>query len=353
MKKITVVGAGGAGYSIAAELALNGHQVKLLDLLHDNGKEDFTEHDVVIELTGSIEGTATLHTVTTDAAAAMEGAELVVVSTISNADELAARTIAPFIKSGTVVLLSAGNLGSLIFRRVFDACGIKDVVVGEACGALFSSRRTGENVVFFGNANRPKKAAAYPAKDTEKLIKAFEGIYTFTPFSSILESAFNGPNLLSHISLTVVNAGAIENGPKPYYSFKQAICPSTIAIADALWKEKKAVMDALGYSCGPSPTGNFRQYIDPEVHKFDNFKELTGPNSLQERHITEDAPVLGALFLSVAKAVGVETPLYDALIKVAGAINHTDYYAEGRTLENLGLGGLRGVQVAKYFIGTV
>ena len=305
MKKITVVGAGGAGYSIAAELALNGHQVKLLDLLHDNGKEDFTEHDVVIELTGSIEGTATLHTVTTDAAAAMEGAELVVVSTISNADELAARTIAPFIKSGTVVLLSAGNLGSLIFRRVFDACGIKDVVVGEACGALFSSRRTGENVVFFGNANRPKKAAAYPAKDTEKLIKAFEGIYTFTPFSSILESAFNGPNLLSHISLTVVNAGAIENGPKPYYSFKQAICPSTI-----------------------------------------------GPNSLQERHITEDAPVLGALFLSVAKAVGVETPLYDALIKVAGAINHTDYYAEGRTLENLGLGGLRGVQVAKYFIGT-
>lgn len=352
MKKIAVIGAGGSGYSVAAELALNGHQVKLLDILHDNHRENFSERDVEMELSGSIQGTSVIHTVTTDPAIVMEDAELVVACTVSNADELTARTIAPYLKSGTVVLLSAGNLGSLIYRRVFDEYGVENVVVGEACGALFSSRRIGENKVFFGNANRPKKAAAYPAADTQKLIDAFEGIYTFSPFSSILESAFNGPNLLSHISLTVVNAGAIENGPKPYYSFKQAICPSTLAIADALWKEKKSVMDALGYSCGPSPTGNFRQYMDPEIHKFDNFRELTGPNSLQERHITEDAPILGALFLSVAKAVGVETPLYDALIKVAGAINHTDYYAEGRTLENLGLGDLRGVQISKYFQGT-
>ncbi|NCE66231.1 hypothetical protein D1159_17040 [Pseudoflavonifractor sp. 524-17] len=349
MKKIAVIGAGGSGYSVAAELVLNGHEVRLCDILHDNGKADFTEHDVMIESTGSITGTSVLHTVTTDPAIAMEGAELVVCCTISNADEMTARAIAPYLKPDAAVLLSAGNLGSLIFRRVFDEARVSGVIVGETSGSLFSSRRTGENVVFFGNGNTPKDAAAFPASDTDKLVEAFRGIYTLEPVGSILEAAFNAPNLLSHISLTIVNAGAIENGPKPYYSFKQAICPSSIAIADALWKEKKAVMDALGFPCGPSPAGNFRKYADPDIHTFDDFKELTGPNSLQERHITEDAPIIGCLFLSVARAVGVDVPLYDALIKVAGAINHTDYYSEGRTLENLGLGHLRGVQVAQYF----
>ena len=349
MKKIAVIGAGGSGYSVAAELALNGHRVRLCDILHDNGIEHFTERDVSLESAGSIVGTCVVDTVTTEPEVALEEAQLVVCCTISNADELVAQAIAPYLAPGCTVLISAGNLGSLIYRRVFDQMQVKDVVVGETSGSLFSSRRVGERKVFFGNGNTPKEAAAFPASDTEKLIAAFQGIYTLTPVSSILEATFNAPNLLSHISLTIVNAGAIENGAKPYYSFKQAICPSTIAIADALWLEKKAVMDALGLPCCPSPAGNFKKYADPDIHTFDDFKELTGPNSLQERHITEDCPIIGCLFLSVAKAVGVATPLYDALVKVAGAINHTDYYAQGRTLENLGLGHLHGVQVAEYF----
>ena len=165
----------------------------------------------------------------------------------------------------------------------------------------------------------------------------------------ILRMGLNGFLLSNIISLTVVNAGAIEKNEGTYYSFKQAICPSTIAIVDALWKEKKAVMDALGMPCGPSPSGNFKKYADPENHSFDNFKNLSGPDSMQERHITEDIPVIGCLFLSVARFVGVETPLYRALVTVASAINHTDYYKDGRTLENLGLGELRGVKIREYF----
>ncbi len=349
MKKIAVIGAGGSGYSVAAELAMNGHEVRLCDILHDNGRESFTDWDVCLESTGSITGQSVVRAVTTDTATAMEGAELVICCTISNADEQVARAIAPHLTPGTAVLISAGNLGSLIFRRIFDEQGVAGVIVGETSGSLFSSRRIGENQVFFGNGNTPKDVAAFPASDTPRLIEAFQGIYTLEPVSSILEATFNAPNLLSHISLTIVNAGAIENGPKPYYSFKQAICPSSIAIADALWAEKKAVMDALGLPCNPSPSGNFKKYADPNIHTFDDFKELAGPNSLQERHITEDCPIIGCLFLSVAKAVGVATPLYDALVKVAGAINHTDYYAQGRTLENLGLGHLHGVQVVRYF----
>lgn len=349
MEKVAVIGAGGTGYSVAAELALRNYEVWLCDVTGDALKPDTTQWDVELELTGSITGRAVLKAVTTDVKKALEGAGRVVCCTISNWDQRVAGIIAPHLMPGSAVLLSAGNAGSLIYHRVFRAQGVEQVIVGETSGNLFSCRRTGETQVFFGNKNRPKKAAAFPAEDTGRLVEAFGGLYELEPVSSILEAAFNGPNLLSHISITLVNAGAIETSEAAYYSFKQGICPSVITLADALWKEKKAVMDALGFGCGPSPSGNFRQYADPRVHKFDHFKELEGPNSLKERHITEDVPVLGCLFLSVARAVGVETPLYEALVRVASAINQTDYYAEGRTMENLGIGDLRGVRVRKYF----
>lgn len=180
-------------------------------------------------------------------------------------------------------------------------------------------------------------------------MEAFKDIYELIPVSCILETAFNGPNLLSHISLTLVNAGAIENSKEPYYIFKQGICRTTINLADGLWKEKKAVMDALGFPCIPSPSNSFRKYADPSIHEFDDFKNLAGPDSLTQRYITEDIPILGCLFLSVAKAVGVETPLYAAMVKLAEAVNQTNYYEQGRTTENLGLGHLRGIQIPQYF----
>ena len=108
-------------------------------------------------------------------------------------------------------------------------------------------------------------------------------------------------------------------------------------------------MDALGFPCIPSPSNSFRKYADPSIHEFDDFKNLAGPDSLTQRYITEDIPILGCRFLSVAKAVGVETPLYAAMVKLAEAVNQTNYYEQGRTTENLGLGHLRGIQIPQYF----
>ena len=346
MSKICVVGAGGTGWSVAAELSLRGYEVWLYDVFSE---ESYSESNVQVKLAGSLQGEATISAVSNNAESCLKNASHVICCTISNEDENVAKKIAPYLEKGAYVLLSAGNLGSYVYRKVFETCGREDVVVGETSGNLFSCRFQGDHEAFFGGAYEPKRAAAFPARQTADLIGAFKGIYELSPASSILEAAFNGPNLLSHISLIVVNAGAIETNEGTYYSFKQAICPSTIAIVDQLWKEKKAVMDCLGLPCGPSPANNFRKYADPDIHEFDNFKELSGPNSMQERHISEDIPVIGCLFVSVAEAVGKPAVLYKSLVNVASAINGTDYYRHGRTLENLVLGHLKGKEIAAYF----
>lgn len=350
MKKLAVIGAGGTGYSVASELSMRGYEVWLCDVGGEEEPAGYTLYNQEIEVTGAVRGTAVIHAVTTDLQAALAGTNLIIACTISNRDERVARAIAPWLAPGSNVLLSAGNLGSLIYYRIFKEYGVEDVAVGETSGNLFSCRRSGERTVFFGNRYKIKNAAAFPARNTQRLVEAFKDIYQLVPVSCILETAFNGPNLLSHISLTLVNAGAIENSKEPYYIFKQGICRTTINLADGLWKEKKAVMDALGFPCIPSPSNSFRKYADPSIHEFDDFKNLAGPDSLTQRYITEDIPILGCLFLSVAKAVGVETPLYAAMVKLAEAVNQTDYYEQGRTTENLGLGHLRGIQIPQYFL---
>ncbi|WP_368236515.1 NAD/NADP octopine/nopaline dehydrogenase family protein, partial [Anaerotruncus rubiinfantis] len=183
----------------------------------------------------------------------------------------------------------------------------------------------------------PKAAAAVPERDTERLVEAFSGVYELMPASCVLETAFNGPNLIAHIDLTLLNAGAIETAKGPYRVFNDGICRSTINLADALWQEKKRVMDALGFACGPSPAGFYRKLSDHDAHAFDGFRALEGPESLTGRYITEDVPMLDCLFLSVARAIGVATPLFEGLVAVASAVNQTDYYAQGRTLESLGI----------------
>jgi opine dehydrogenase len=73
-----------------------------------------------------------------------------------------------------------------------------------------------------------------------------------------------------------------------------------------------------------------------------------GPFSMRDRYVTEDIPMGASLTVSLARKAGVPTPTYDAMIHLASTVNETDFYRAGRTLENLGLGGLRIPEIDAY-----
>ena len=43
-----------------------------------------------------------------------------------------------------------------------------------------------------------------------------------------------------------------------------------------------------------------------------------------------------SLALSCAKRLGIEMPVLKSVVTLASAVNETDYYKKGRSLENLG-----------------
>lgn len=350
MKKVTVFGGGATGHVVSAELGVRGFDVCLCEEPDYADSLNAAQCHGEISISGpGIDGVGKLGLVTTDLQKAMDWADHVIVCTISNRDEKVARSLAPHLHAGQSILLSAGNFGSFLFRKVFDEAKIEGVVVGETCGNLFPSRIIGEAKTVTGFPWSPKPAAAWPTKDTDKLIEAFSDIYELNKAPSILYCALDVGNMMSHIAPVLMNAGAIENSKESYYIFRQGISPAVIHVVDALWEEKKKVMDAMGYPASPSLSGLFTPLMDDDFHGLDDFKNLEGPNVVTGRHIIEDTPTLDCLMISVASAMGVEVPLFRAMVKVVSAMNQTDYYAQGRTLENLDLGHLKGQALIDYF----
>lgn len=72
------------------------------------------------------------------------------------------------------------------------------------------------------------------------------------------------------------------------------------------------------------------------------------PSGVKHRYITEDAYVSNSLLLSIAKEFGIRTPIYEGLVAIASAVNHTDFYETGRTLRYFGLTGKKAEEINRY-----
>ena len=80
--------------------------------------------------------------------------------------------------------------------------------------------------------------------------------------------------------------------------------------------------------------------------------QATGtPRSFEHKYITEDVPVGLVPMSALGAAAGVPTPAIDALIVLVRAMTGKDFVAEGRSLERMGLTGLRGSAI-RHFVDT-
>lgn len=113
---------------------------------------------------------------------------------------------------------------------------------------------------------------------------------------------------------------------------------ATIRIMLQLDEEKKQVLKRLGgrpidiYEAGGflgNPQESFFSYSESS-------DRAISPTSIRSRYITEDVSQGLVLLESIAKQIGVDTPITTSLIDISGAALDIDFRANGRTLERLG-----------------
>lgn len=346
MKKVTVLGGGGTGCTMAADLSLKGLDVTLWE---DPG---CWENLRDIQAAGHVElvgrgptGTAVIPHLSGDLASAVAGADVILVSMIATRHEALAQALAPLLKEGQTVCFSAGNLGSMILKRALG--DKKGVVTGEMQGNIFPCRLIGTAKISIAFPYAPKKAAAFPAQDTPALIEGMRGVYECVPAGNVLETTLNSPNTSIHLAGSLLNMGAVEQDPA-YKMYAQGITPGVCTCIEAVEREKAAVMEALGYPM-IFHAGMMRNLLEYEKHpELELFRLVAGPSSMQHRYIEEDATVGQVLLITLARQFGIPVPTMEALVQIASVVNGRDYLSAGKTCAHFGWDKLSAQQINAY-----
>jgi opine dehydrogenase len=351
-REICVIGAGNGGSAIAGDLTLAGHSCRLFEFEEYAGNIEPIRAKGGIEVTGIARtGFAKLALATTDIAAAARGAELIMVTTQALAHERVARSLAPVLADGQVVVLWPGSGGTLAVKKAWDEAGMrKRVLLAEGVTFPYCCRRLqGPGTVNIHRIDGPRMLlAALPASDTPAVIEALEGTYAdkVRPGQTILEPALYNVNIIVHPAGALLNMGRIEHAKGEFWMYKEGITPSVKKVVNAMDAERSSLFRKLGYS--PYTYDQvFWDCFNMSVEKFAKTSSK-GPFSMQDRYVTEDIPMGATLTVSLARTAGVPTPTFDTMIHLASLVNDTDFYSGGRSLKNLGLDHLSLEELDRY-----
>ncbi len=138
-KPIVVLGAGGVGKAIAADCALGGAKVRICELPAFAEKTLFGIAEKGIKFFGDQlnlygferHGQAEMDMVTTDVAAAVKGAGIIVVATTTLGHRPFFEQLIPVLEDGQVVHIFPDNYGTLLLRKMMREAGCtKKIIVG-------------------------------------------------------------------------------------------------------------------------------------------------------------------------------------------------------------------------------
>jgi len=348
--KIAVLGGGHGSYAAAADLSEQGHEVRLWRRDAAALKPVLDSRAIKVK---DIRGERVIPIAkpTVELAKAVRGAELVLIPAPATAQEDIARALAPLLESSQVVFLPPGTFGSYVMSEIVRGAGSRAEVTWAETGTLpYLARKQGPDEVRITIRAARLPTGAYPAKRSEH---AFAVIRQAYPVVELCEDALSGALMnagpIIHPPLILMNAAPLQHFER-WDIHNEGTQPSVRAVTDRLDLERIAVREVLGYTAPHFPLKD--HYTSDRWMYGDAHKRLVDSGDWREhidlhthRYMTEDT-VLGLAFLaSVARWAGVDAPLANGLLAVAGAILGRDLRHGPRTLEALGLANFSPAQM--------
>ncbi|MBC3938126.1 MULTISPECIES: NAD/NADP-dependent octopine/nopaline dehydrogenase family protein [Anaerotruncus] len=343
LRELTIVGAGNGGKALAGDLANKGWDVNLFEVPEFIGglKEIMEKKEITVSENG-VETTGKLKSVTTDIAAAVKGQKLIVVVMPGFGHKRAAELIAPHVEDGQIYLFMPGGFGSFEFMQELKKKGAwrDSLILAETATLPYGTFAIGPTKVMISVRTVCNPLGVYPASRTDEVFEAVKGVDpAVEKRENLLDVAMCNLNPTGHVVPCLMSVSQME-GREDYCMYRHAFTPSVKKLILSADAERVALREKLGL---PAPHHNLTPGYEMALPYFGEPTYLAarmnnkGPNSVSHRYVTEDAPYGLALYASIAHKVGVDCPITDALLKLAGALNDSNYTTSGRTLESLGL----------------
>jgi len=341
-----VLGAGHGGLAMAGHLALMGFEVRLYNRSPERLMPIHAMGGITVE--GEVEGFARINIATTDPAEALRGANILMVVVPATGHRSIAEAVAPHLCDGQLVVLNPGRtFGALEFRQVLAAKGVRaEVIVSEAQTLIYASRANNPGQVRIFRIKNSIPVASIHAYHIPQVLKILRTAYPqFVPGDNIFKTSFDNIGAVFHPTLTVLNAGWIEDD-SDFQFYIQGCTPSVGQALERVDAERVAVAEAIGVRAMTAKQWLYLAYeakgrnLWEAMHDNPGYRGIMAPTSLRTRYLTEDVPMSLVPIASLGEMLGVPTPTIRAVIQMASVLAGEDLWQEGRTVERLGIKGM-------------
>jgi opine dehydrogenase len=347
--QIAVLGGGNGSFAAAGDLTMAGHEVRLWrrDAQAVAAHRDAGRRVLVKDFKGRHE--VVLAGVTADMAEAVRGAELILCPAPATAQADIAKVLAPHLVDGHVVFLPPATFGSVLFAKAArDSGNPADVAFSETGTLPWLTRKHGPCEVAITVRAKRLPTGVFPLTHKGHALavisKAFPGV--IEDCGDALSGALMNAGPVIHPPLITMNAGPLEHFDR-WDIHKEGTQPSIRRVHDALDAERIAIREELGYKAPHFPlsdhyrtsnwmygnlaheklvdSGDWHEHLDLKSH----------------RYMREDVALGLALIVSLGEWAGVPCPVAAGLLAIGSAAAGSDFRRDGRTLETLGLAGMR------------
>lgn len=351
--KLSVLGGGNGGLAMAGHMSLLGYETTLWSPF--SWELEPVEEAGGIEITGpEVSGFAKVARVTRSLDEAVRGADLIMIVAPAMSHRPYASMLAPLLEDGQRVVLNPGRTGgALEFARVLTRFACRaDIVLGETQTFIYAAERRGPNTVEILKEKFRMRAAALPARDNDALMAHLQDLYPqIEPAAHVLETSLNNVAPVVHPGTVLLNTQVVERtaAGEPLKFYKDQVTHSIATlIMEDLDREKQAVARALGIREVWSLLDWYRESyhvvgetIYDAIMANPYYEGFSAPSHiLAQNHILDDVPNSLVPIADFGRTLGVPTPTIDAIVSLASAMCDIDWWAEGRTVDRLGLGGM-------------
>jgi opine dehydrogenase len=339
---ISIIGAGNGGQTMAGHFAMLGHKVNLYNRTHSKLAPIQAQQSII--LNEAIRGVGYLHRVTSNLAEAIEGAELIMVTTTADAHRELAEKMAPYLNNEQIVVLNPGRtLGAVEFASTVKKLTAKRVYIAEAQSLIYACRAELPGQVRVIGVKDKVLLAAWPNSDTDHVLKVVNSGYPcFVKAGSVLETSLENIGAMLHPSVILFNAATIERGQGFY--FYNDMTPAVAGFLEQIDRERLMIGEAFGLKLTSVSDWVSYAYAGIEGHdlcaRIKNnpaYYKILSPKSLHSRLLLEDIPTGILPLIELGRLAGVKTPLMESVLHISQALLKTDFRQSGRTLQNLGI----------------
>jgi opine dehydrogenase len=338
---------------MAADLVSRGFAVNMFEMpqYRDNVRQLFETQ--TIRATGEVNGTFKLRNVTSDIDQAIDGVKYILIVTPAFAHESYARLLRGRVRGDQVVVVYPGAFAGLLFRTVFGDTDCP--VVAEVNNLPYDTRLTAPCEVAIYGRNRVN-VALMPADRGTELIDEMRAIHPFEKvYTDVLEAGLSIVNPAVHAGPCLLSVTAVENSAqRSFFLYEHGVTPGSCRVNVQIDKERKDIGRRLGYTLTPIEdfaglrAGYTWQELYMSMHGNIALTPISGSHSIDSRYYTEDAPYGLVPWSHIGRAVGVATPVIDAVVQIYNVVHDRDWWGEGRSADQLGLTGMSLDQIRTY-----